>query len=127
MSTTSKAEVQGSKLDVVKFILAFLIVGLAIVGFYYFGEQPMLYRVLGLLGAIAVALTFAVQTERGRGTLSFLKDVQVEVRKVVWPTRQETTHSTLLVMAMVVVVAIFLWVLDIFLSWGVRLVTGQGG
>ena len=54
-----------------------------------------------------------------------MKEAQLEVRKVVWPTRQETVRMTLIVVLMVVTVAAFLWVLDAGLSWLVQWLTGQ--
>ena len=59
--------------------------------------------------------------------MGFFRESQIEVRKVVWPTGKETTQTTLVVMGLVVAVAVFLWVLDMFLLWSVKLLTGQGG
>lgn len=123
----SKAEPQDSRFDTVKLITALLILVGAVGGFYYYSEQSTLVRVLGLLAAVGVAALVALQTDRGRFVWAFFKDAQVEVRKVVWPTRKETVQTTLIVMAMVIVVAIFLWLLDMLLAWAVRLLTGQGG
>ena len=72
--------------------------------------------------AAAIALT----TARGRGLLQFLADTRMEVRKVVWPGRTETTQTTLLVVGMVFIVALLLWLYDSLLSWLIRLLTGQG-
>jgi preprotein translocase subunit SecE len=66
-------------------------------------------------------------TNLGRSLWGFILESRIEVRKVVWPSRDETTRTTLLVFAMVFVVGLILWVLDMFLFWGVRLLTGQGG
>ena len=51
---------------------------------------------------------------------------QIEVRKVVWPTRQETIQTTLIVVVMVIIVAIILWLLDMFLGWSIGLLMGHG-
>ena len=123
----SKAATQGSKLDIVKLVVALLIVTSAVVAFYYYSDSSILVRVVGLLAATGVAVAIALQTDQGRHVWGFFKESQIEVRKVVWPTRQETVQTTLIVILMVVVVAIFMWVLDIFLAWGVHYLIGQGG
>jgi preprotein translocase subunit SecE len=66
-------------------------------------------------------------TELGRTVWGFALESRQEVRKVVWPTREETMRTTLLVFAMVFIVGLILWLLDMFLFWGVRFLTGQGG
>ncbi|MGR9046184.1 MAG: preprotein translocase subunit SecE [Gammaproteobacteria bacterium] len=113
--------------DVVKqvFSLVFVIAGLA--AFYYFSEYPLLYRVLALVVVVAVSMGLVLTTEMGQGIWSFVLESKQEVRKVVWPTRQETIRTTLLVFAMVFTVGVILWLLDMFLFWGIRLLTGQGG
>ncbi|MCP4232410.1 MAG: preprotein translocase subunit SecE, partial [Aestuariibacter sp.] len=71
--------------------------------------------------AIAAAAIFVVSTtDIGRRSLGFVKDARVEVRKVVWPTRQETLQTTLAVLVMVVIVAIMLWAIDSLLGFGVN-------
>ena len=102
--------------------LALLIGG--IVGFYYYDQVSQLLRVGGLLTAAAVASFIALQTAAGRGIWAFAAESRTEVRKVVWPTRQETIQTTLLVFGMVLIMAIVLWVVDMLLMWIVRLVTG---
>jgi len=66
-------------------------------------------------------------TEIGKNVWLFVLESKQEVRKVVWPTREETVRTTLLVFAMVTIVGLILWFLDMFLFWGVRFLTGQGG
>jgi preprotein translocase subunit SecE len=76
---------------------------------------------------VLIALGMMLTTEVGRAVWSFVLESKLEVRKVVWPTREETMRTTLLVFAMVFIVGLILWLLDMFLFWGVRLITGQGG
>ncbi len=123
---STKIETQGSRLDPVKLIAALLIITAAVGAFYYYEEQPLLYRVLGIVAAAVVSVAIAIQTERGRGLIGFVQEALVEVRKVFWPSRQETVRTTLAVLAMVLVVALFLWLLDSLLGWIMRLVTGVG-
>ena len=113
--------------DKLKLVAAALILLGAIVAFYLFSEQALVVRVLGLLVAAGVAAAVAIRSEPGAAAWNFGRGALVEVRKVVWPSRKETTQTTLVVMAMVVVVGIILWVFDMFLSWAVQLLTGQGG
>jgi preprotein translocase subunit SecE len=124
----TQAEAQTSILDIVKQVLSVVLVVGGIAAFYYYAEQvQLIYRVLGLIVILAAVLGMMLTTELGRSTWSFVQESKVEVRKVVWPTKDETTRTTLLVFAMVTVVALILWLLDMFLFWGVRLLTGQGG
>ena len=124
----TQAEVSVSVLDIVKqvFSVVFIVAGVA--AFYYFsGEVRLLYRVLGLLLIVILVSALMLTTEVGRDVWSFVLESKQEVRKVVWPTREETMRTTLLVFAMVTIVGLVLWLLDMLLFWGVRVLTGQGG
>ena len=121
----SKAEQQTSSgLDTFKIIVAIAVLIAGIVGFYYFEDQSQLLRVLGILAVGAVAVGIVLTTEMGRNGWSFVKEARVEVRKVVWPTRQETLQSTAIVLFMVVLVAIMLWLFDTLLGWAVGQMMG---
>jgi preprotein translocase subunit SecE len=123
----TNVETTSGTLDTIKLGLALLIAIAALVGFYFFADQSLLYRVLGLLAAAGVSVAIALQTEKGRHTWGYFQDAQIEVRKVVWPTRQETVQTTLIVIIMVVLVAIILWLLDMFLGWSIGSLMGHGG
>lgn len=123
----SKVETEGSGLDTAKLGVAVALLVGAIVAFYYFADHSLLLRVLGLLAVIGVALFVASQTAAGARTLGFISDSRTEVRKVVWPTRQETFQTALIVFGVVVFMGLVLWLLDMLLLWAVRLLTGQGG
>ena len=123
----SEAEAASSSLDSAKLIVAVLLVVGGIAAFYYFADTSRLVRVLGLVAAGIVALFIAAQTAKGRSTLEFAKDTQVEVRKVVWPTRQETIQTTGVVVVVVIVTALFLWILDLLLGGITRWLMGLGG
>jgi len=120
-------EAQASGLDTVKLAAAGLLLAGAVVAFYWFSDEPLLVRVLGLLGSAAVSVLLASQTAIGRSIWGFLVNTRTEVRKVVWPTRAETTQTVLAVLFVVVLMGVLLWLLDMFLLWAVRLLTGQGG
>lgn len=123
----SKVETAGGRLDTIKITLALVLVILATAAFYVYPEESLLMRVIGILGAMAVATVIVLQTEKGRQIWGFIQDSQTEVRKVVWPTREETLQTTLIVVLMVVFIAIFLWLLDMFLGWSVGTLLGRGG
>jgi len=123
----SKAETINGVQDTIKLSAALLIIVAAVVGFYIYADESTLVRVLALLAATGVSIFIALQTHKGRESWSYLQDAQTEVRKVVWPTRQETIQTTLLVILMVVIVAILLWLLDMFLGWSIGSLMGRGG
>jgi len=114
-------------LDKIKLLVALLFVVAGVAGFYYYADQALLYRVLGLLGVIIVAMLVALTTQMGADTVSFSRAAAMEMRKSVWPTRRETTQTTLLVLAMVILVGLMLWLFDMVLLWAVKMLTGQGG
>jgi preprotein translocase subunit SecE len=115
----SKTEQSSSAIDTFKLMTAALVLIAGVVAFYYFAEESQLLRVLGMLAVAVIAFFIAASSELGRRGLGFVKDARVEVRKVVWPTRQETIQTTMAVLFMVVLVAIMLWLFDMFLGWSV--------
>jgi preprotein translocase subunit SecE len=122
----ARAESGGSAFDTAKLVLAiFLLIG-GVVGYYYFSELALIYRILGLMVLSVSGIAIVLATAMGRSFLAFLSDARVEVRKVVWPTRQETVQATLVVVALVFLVGLILWLLDMALFWGISLLTGQG-
>ncbi len=121
---SGKEETTTQKLDP---LLWLVVVAIVIGGVYantmFVGVNVLIRAVAGLaLAAVAVAI--ALQTARGRAGWDLAKEARVEVRKVIWPTQQETTQTTLIVVVVVVVVGLFLWGLDSSLSWGIQAVIG---
>ncbi len=114
-------------MDTAKLWIAAILLGGAIGAFYYFDTQSMLLRVLGLLAVAGVSAAIALQTLAGRKFWQFASDAKLEVRKVVWPSRQETIQTTLVVLVMVLIIGILLWLVDMLLLTIVRALTGQGG
>lgn len=114
-------------MDTVKLVIAVAILVAGVAGFYYYQAEALLYRVLGLLALVVVALAVVYTTRLGQSIVSFGREARAEVRKVVWPTRQETVQTTMMVIFAVVLIGIFLWLVDMVLLWAVRLLTGQGG
>jgi len=123
----TQAEQSASVIDIVKQLASIVFVVAGVAAFYYFSEIQLLYRVLGLIGVLLAVVAMLLTTAMGRSVWSFVIESRQEVRKVVWPTRDETMRTTLMVLAMVSVVGIVLWALDLLLYSGVRYLTGQGG
>lgn len=109
----AKVETKEFQLDGLKWlIIVGIVVGAAVANSYFSDQFDLIYRVIALLLVGAVAAFVAVNTAKGYSFWSLLKAAQVEVRKVVWPSRQETTQTTLVVVAVVIVMAFILWGVD---------------
>jgi len=121
---TSKVEGSENRLDAIKWLAVALLVAIGVVGNQYFSAEPILYRVLVLLVLAAAAGFLAFQTAKGKAFAVLLKEARVEIRKVVWPTRQETTQTTMIVVLVVLLMALMLWGLDSLLGWLVSLIVG---
>jgi preprotein translocase subunit SecE len=121
---TPKAEAQDSRFDLLKWLAVVALVVVGVVGNQYYHASPILYRVLGLLVIAGAAAFIALQTVKGKAFFILAKEARTEIRKVVWPTRQETMQTTLIVVAVVLVMALLLWGLDSLLGWLVSLIVG---
>jgi preprotein translocase subunit SecE len=123
----AKAETEVSnKLDTFKLLIAVAILLAGIAGFYIYSAESLLYRVLGLLVLVGSAIGVIYTTRMGRSIVSFGREARAEVRKVVWPTGQETVQTTIMVVITVILLGIFLWLVDMVLLKAVQLLTGQG-
>ena len=120
----SKTELQDNSGDKIKLIVAGLIGVAALVAFYVFSDQSLLARVIGLLLVAALVAFIVYQTALGKRTVAFFRDARTEVRKVVWPSRAETTQTTVTVVIIVIIVGIFLWLFDSVLANLFRMLTG---
>jgi preprotein translocase subunit SecE len=123
----AKAEVEGAGLDKVKLAAAALLLAGGIYAYYHFAVSSTLLGVLALLVIGGIGVAVAMQTEPGRALWQFAAAARMEVRKVVWPTRQETLQTTLVVIVMVIILAIVLWLFDWVLMAILQAVTGKGG
>ncbi|MCP4701814.1 MAG: preprotein translocase subunit SecE [Gammaproteobacteria bacterium] len=112
------------RLDTIKWLAVWLLTGAGLAGFYSFSEYSLLLRVISLLVLLGAAVFIASRTEKGRGAWGFTRDAQLEVRKVVWPTRRETMQVTGIVLVMVMVMALMIWAVDGILMWIVQRLTG---
>ena len=123
MSSSKEIEI-GASLDWLKWGLVGIIVALAVYANWYYQEQSLFLRVLGLLIAGAAAFLIAVKTEKGNAAWNLIKEARSEIRRVVWPTNNETTQTTLVVIVMVFIFSLILWGLDSLLSWLVSSLIG---
>lgn len=105
------------------FLVLTLVVG-AIAANQIFDQIWVLYRFLGVLAVLVSGAVIASQTDKGKQFITFFKESLIEVRKVVWPSRQETTNTTLIVLAVTFVIGLMLWGLDSLLLVVVNFILG---
>ena len=115
MSTSTETTGQG--LDWLKWMLVIGILGAGVFGNWYYQDQSLLYRVVALLVLGGCAFAVTIQTERGRNAWTLIKDARGEIRRVVWPSWEETTQTTMIVLVLVLIFSLLLWLLDSGLSW----------
>ena len=109
---SDKSTTQAPKQDLLKWIVVAVIVGGGVYANTYFAAESILLRVVGLLILAGLASWIAVQTVKGAAFLNLCLEARTEIRKVVWPTRQETTQTTIIVLVVVLILALVLWLLD---------------
>ena len=102
--------------DIAKLALAAVLLVGGIVGFYYFSGAAQILRVLGLLAAIVAAGFIGSQTGPGRALRFFLRESSIELRKVVWPTREETIRTTGVIVVVVIIISLILGLIDLILK-----------
>lgn len=123
-----KAENQEeSRLDWLKWLIAIALLLAGLIGNHYYSEVSMPLRMLGWVLFLVAAGFVASRTQKGRWVIEFFRDSRMELRKVVWPTREETMQTTLVVAAMVIILALLLWGMDGVLVWLIGWLTGQRG
>jgi preprotein translocase subunit SecE len=121
----STEEQPSNSLDSLKWGVIFLLLAAAVAGNYVYGEQSVLIRAVAVVVMVGIAGLIALQTEKGRNAAIFAKEARTEVRKVVWPTRQEAVQTTGIVLVVTLLMSLLLWGLDSVLFWLVGLVTGM--
>jgi preprotein translocase subunit SecE len=103
--------------DIVKLALAVLLVVAGILGYYQFDQINSAVRAVAMIGVVGLSIAIAAFTAHGRAAREFFTEANFELRKVVWPTRQETIQTTIAVMFVVLILSLILWVIDITLGW----------
>jgi preprotein translocase subunit SecE len=117
----------GGGADSVKLVAAILLVIAGLAGFYLLQARSGWLGWGAVVVGVALAAVVFGSSARGKALWQFVQESRLELRKVVWPNRQETTQTTMIVFAFVIIVGFFFWGLDLFLSWATRFLTGQGG
>jgi preprotein translocase subunit SecE len=110
----------------IKLMLAILLLAAGVGAFYLLAEHAMVLRILLVLAGIAAAAAVMWTTPQGKAAFDFSRESVAEAKKVVWPNRKETLQTTMVVFALVVVMGLFLWVVDVSLMWAVGLLMGRG-
>ena len=124
MSSSTNTETSQPVLDWLKWLVVVALVGGGIYGNWYYQDQSLLNRVLAIIVLLLVALLIAAQTARGRNIWTLIREARTEIRRVIWPTRQETTQTTFVVLALILLFSLILWALDSILSFLVSSVIG---
>jgi len=124
---TDKVDTGASALDTVKLAAAVAILLGGIAGFYLLSSYPLAVRWVIVLASLGLGIAVALQSLQGRAFWQFVQGSRVELRKVVWPTRQETLQTTLVVFVAILVMGIFFWVLDWILGAVTAALTQRGG
>tara|TARA_B100000085_G_scaffold242704_1_gene234183 strand:- start:470 stop:838 length:369 start_codon:yes stop_codon:yes gene_type:complete len=102
-------------------------IGVLIIGmflFYFYSDVRLFYRVLGMISVVILSGFIGYQSDFGKLVYSYVTDSKVELKKVTWPTKQETTQTTLGVIFVVIVVGILLWLFDMLLGWAIGTLYG---
>jgi preprotein translocase subunit SecE len=123
---SANVEEQNKGLDSVKWLISIGLLVAAVVLNMMFEQESALLRAVGVVTAVIVAGLIAATTFKGKTFISFAKESRIEVRKVVWPTRQEAMQTTLIIAAATAVIAVILYFLDMLLRWFVGFLTGVG-
>jgi preprotein translocase subunit SecE len=123
---TEQVQQSGTALDAAKLAAGVAILAAGVAGFYLLSEQPIWLRWIIVLAALVAAGFVGLQSYQGKTFWSFVQSSRIELRKVVWPNRQETMQVTIVVFVMVLVLALFFWGLDTLLGALTRWLTGQG-
>ena len=124
MSTTTPETSQSGVLDIIKLLAAAGILVGGLYGFYYLVEVSLPLRVLLVLGGLIVGVAVAMTSTQGQRLWAFIQGSRVEIRKVIWPTKQETTQTAIAVFVFTLIMALFFWALDSGLLWLTRQLVG---
>ncbi len=122
--TTQVEGSAGNSLEIVKWLVVVVLLVAATLGNHYLTDVAVVWRWVGVVVVALLALVLALTTAKGRGFIELLKEARIEARKVVWPTRQETWQTTLIVGAVVIVTSLMLWGIDSLFGWAVSAIIG---
>jgi len=124
MSTQTETSQSGA-LDIVKLLIAAAVLVGGLYSYYYYEfELSLPIRVLIVLGGTGVGIAIGMMSTQGQRLWHFIQGSRVEIRKVVWPTKQETTQTAIAVFVFTLVMMVFFWLLDSGLLWLTRRLVG---
>ena len=125
---SEQAETGGSTVvDSAKLVLAVATLLAGIGGYYWFSDLPVAVRILMVLAGLGIGAALLFWSAQGQVLWQYIQGSRVELHKMVWPTRQETLQTTLVVFVFVLLLGVFFWLVDMLLAWATRHLTGQGG
>ncbi|WP_339058303.1 preprotein translocase subunit SecE [Candidatus Regiella endosymbiont of Tuberolachnus salignus] len=124
MSVNTEAQCSRSGMETIKWLSVAILLVAAIVGNYYYRDVSLPLRALAVVIIIALAGALALITVKGRASVAFAREARTEMRKVIWPTRQEALQTTLIVAVVTAVMSLILWGLDGILIRLVSFITG---
>jgi len=125
MTEEIKAQ-EGGAANTVKLVVAILLVLAGVAGFYLLSSQPAWVRWLAVVGGIVLGGLVIAFSRYGADLKQFVALSRIELRKIVWPGRQETGMTTLVVLGFVVIAGLFFWGIDLVLAWATQALTRQG-
>jgi preprotein translocase subunit SecE len=123
----TKVEIEPTMVDTAKLVAAAAIALVGFVAYYYFGDASAALRSLGVLVAVGIAVYVGLQSAQGQSLWRFVQAARAELRRVVWPTREETIQTTIAVLVFALIMGVFFWLLDLGLLYATSKITGQGG
>ena len=114
-------------LDIIKLLISAVVLVGGLYSYYYYVEVSLPLRVLMVLGGLALGIGIALTSAQGLRLRAFVQGARVEIRKVVWPTKQETTQTAIAVFVFTMIMALFFWALDSLLLYITRSMVGSAG
>ena len=114
-------------LDIIKLLISAVVLVGGLYSYYYYVEVSLPLRVLMVLGGLAAGIGIALTSTQGLRLRAFVQGARVEIRKVVWPTKQETTQTAIAVFIFTLIMALFFWALDSLLLMITRSLVGSAG
>ena len=110
--------------DIVKWIVVMLLLAGGITGNQLLQQINISLRLIGWIILAGVVLGIAATTANGKKAVAFAREAKIELRKVVWPTRQEIMRISMMVVVLILLVGLVLWGIDSLLLRAVSLLAG---